>query len=138
MVYVAVIIDWHSKTVLSHRISNTMDVQLVMSILNNALVKHPHPEIFNTDQDSQYTNEAHTQRFKNLGITISMDGKDRATDNICIERFWQSAKYERIYLNEYQSIGKLTTDVYNYIELYNYKRFHHTLDCKKLIWVVNY
>ena len=102
----AAIIDWHSKAVLSHRISNTMDNQLVMSVLNDALVKHPHPEIFNTDQGSQYTSEVHTQRLKNLGITISMNGKGRATDNICIERFWRSAKCERIYLNEYGSISE--------------------------------
>jgi len=67
-------------------ISNTMDNQLAMGVLNDALAKHPHPEIFNTDQGSQYTSEVHTQRLKNLGITISMDGKGRATDNICIER----------------------------------------------------
>jgi len=73
----------------------------------------------------------HTQRLKNLGITISMDGKGRATDNICIERFWRSAKVERIYLNAYQSIGELTTDVDDYIEFYNNRRFHETLDYKK-------
>jgi putative transposase len=131
MVYMAAIIDWHSKAVLSHKISNTMDTQLVMSVLNDALAKYPHPEIFNTDQGSQYTGEVHTQRLKNLGITISMDGRGRATDNICIERFWRSAKVERIYLNEYQNISELTTDVDDYIEFYNYKRFHQTLDCKK-------
>ena len=131
MVYMAAIIDWHSKAVLSHRISNTMDTQLVISVLNDALAKYPHPEIFNTDQGSQYTSEVHTQRLKNLGITISMDGRGRATDNICIERFWRSAKVERIYLNEYQSISKLITDVDDYIEFYNYKRLHQTLDYKK-------
>ena len=73
MVYMAAIIDWHSKAVLSYKISNTMDTQLVMSVLNDALEKYPHPEIFNTDQGSQYTSEIHTQRLKNLGITISMD-----------------------------------------------------------------
>ena len=127
----AAIIDWHSKAVLSHRISNTMDSQLVMSVLNEALEKYPHPEIFNTDQGSQYTSEVHTQRLKNLGITISMDGKGRATDNICIERFWRSAKVEWIYLNEYQNISELTTDVDDYIEFYNHRRFHQTLDYKK-------
>ena len=131
MVYMAAIIDWHSKAVLSHRISNTIDTQLVMSALNDALDKYPHPEIFNTDQGSQYTSEVHTQRLKNLGITISMDGKGRATDNICIERFWRSAKVERIYLNEYQNISELTTDVDDYIEFYNHRRFHQTLDYKK-------
>jgi len=131
MVYMAAIIDWHSKAVLSHRISNTMDNQLVMSVLNDALAKYPHPEIFNTDQGSQYTSEVHTQKLKKLGITISMDGKGRATDNICIERFWRSAKVERIYLNEYRTINELTTDVDDYIEFYNHKRFHETLDYKK-------
>ncbi len=131
MVYMAAIIDWHSKAVLSHRISNTMDSQLVMSVLNDALEKYPHPEIFNTDQGSQYTSEIHTQRLKKLGITISMDGKGRATDNICIERFWRSAKCERIYLNEYQSISELITDVDGYIEFYNHRRFHETLKYKK-------
>jgi len=131
MVYMAAIIDWHSKAVLSHRISNTMDTQLVMGVLNEALEKYPHPEIFNTDQGSQYTSEIHTQRLKNLGITISMDGRGRATDNICIERFWRSAKCERIYLNEYQNISELTTDVDDYIDFYNHRRFHETLDYKK-------
>jgi len=131
MVYMAAIIDWHSKAVLSYKISNTMDTQLVMSVLNDALEKYPHPEIFNTDQGSQYTSEVHTQRLKNLGITISMDGRDRATDNICIERFWRSAKVERIYLNEYRTINELITDVDDYIEFYNHRRFHQTLDYKK-------
>ncbi|CAC9532337.1 Mobile element protein [uncultured Gammaproteobacteria bacterium] len=131
MVYMAAIIDWHSKAVLSHRISNTMDSQLVMGVLSDALEKHPHPEIFNTDQGSQYTSEIHTKRLKDLGITISMDGKGRATDNICIERFWRSAKCERIYLNEYQSISDLITDVDDYIEFYNHQRFHETLKYKK-------
>jgi putative transposase len=131
MVYMAAIIDWHSKAVLSYKISNTMDSQLVMSVLNEALEKYPHPEIFNTDQGSQYTSEVHTQKLKKLGITISMDGKGRATDNICIERFWRSAKCERIYLNAYQSIGELITDVDDYIEFYNHRRFHQTLDYKK-------
>jgi len=131
MVYMAAVIDWHSKAVLSHRISNTMDTQLVMSVLNDALEKYPHPEIFNTDQGSQYTSEVHTQKLKKLGITISMDGKGRATDNICIERFWRSAKCERIYLNAHQSIDELITDVDDYIEFYNHQRFHQTLDYKK-------
>jgi putative transposase len=73
----------------------------------------------------------HTQRLKKLGITISMDGKGRATDNICIERFWRSAKVERIYLNAYQTISELTTDVNDYIEFYNHRGFHQTLDYKK-------
>lgn len=131
MVYLAAVIDWHSKAVLSHKISNTMDCTLVMDVLNDALDHYSTPEIFNTDQGSQYTSEIHTQRLKNKGITISMDGKGRATDNICIERFWRSAKCERIYLNEYATIAELKDDVNDYIEFYNHKRFHETLDYKK-------
>jgi len=131
MVYLAAVIDWHSKAVLSHKISNTMDCALVMNVLDQALSRYGQPEIFNTDQGSQYTSDIHTQRLKNKGITISMDGKGRATDNICIERFWRSAKCERIYLNEYNSIAELTADVDDYIEFYNHKRFHETLNYKK-------
>lgn len=131
MVYLAAIIDWYSKAVLSYKISNTMDTALVMDVLDQALSRYGPPEIFNTDQGSQYTSEVHTQRLKNRGIVISMDGKGRATDNICIERFWRSAKCERIYLNEYDSIISLQKDVDDYIEFYNYRRFHETLDYKK-------
>jgi len=131
MVYLAAVIDWHSKAVLSHKVSNTMDTPLVMDVLNSALSHHGTPEIFNTDQGSQYTSELHTQRLKNLGITISMDGVGRATDNICIERFWRSAKCECLYLNEYSSLADLSEDVDDYIQFYNYRRFHQTLAYKK-------
>ena len=131
MVYLAAVIDWYSKAVLSWRISNTMDTELVMSVLNEALLKYGKPEIFNTDQGSQYTSYIHTQTLKDKGITISMDGKGRATDNIAIERFWRSAKVERIYLNQYNTIKELKEDVSDYMEFYNYRRFHETLDYKK-------
>jgi len=131
MAYLAAVIDGHSKAVLSHKVSNTMDTQLVMDVLNITLSQHGTPEIFNTDQGSQYTSELHTQRLKNLGITISMDGVGRATDNICIERFWRSAKYERLYLNEYPSLADLSEDVDDYIHFYNHRRFHQTLAHKK-------
>jgi putative transposase len=131
MVYMAAIIDWYSKAVLSYKISNTMDSDLVMSVLNEALSLYGKPEIFNTDQGSQYTSHIHTQTLKDNGITISMDGKGRATDNICIERFWRSAKVEKIYLNEYERVSTLKNDVKDYIEFYNHKRFHETLKYKK-------
>ena len=131
MVYMAAVIDWYSKAVLSWEISNCMDTDLVMGVLNKALFTYGKPEIFNTDQGSQYTSFIHTQTLKDNGITISMDGKGRATDNICIERFWRSAKVERIYLNEYDSIKELTTDVKDYMEFYNHRRFHESLDYKK-------
>ncbi len=91
-VYLAAVIDWYSKAILSHKISNTMDEALVLDVLNSALEKYGTPEIFNTDQGSQYTSYSHTQLLIDNGIKISMDGKGRATDNIAIERFWRSAK----------------------------------------------
>jgi len=120
------IIDWYSKAILSWKISNTMDTDLVMGVLNEALSLYGKPEIFNTDQSY-----IHTQILKDNNITISMDGKGRVTDNICIERFWRSAKVEKIYLNEYFKISTLKDDVSDYMEFYNHKRFHETLDYKK-------
>ena len=131
MVYMAAIIDWYSKAILSWRISNTMDTDLVMGVLNEALSMYGKPEIFNTDQGSQYTSYIHTQTLKDNNIIISMDGKGRATDNICIERFWRSAKVEKIYLNEYFKISTLKSDVKDYMEFYNNRRFHETLNYKK-------
>ena len=131
MVYMAAVIDWYSKAVLSWEISNCMDTDLVMGVLNKALSTYGKPEIFNTDQGSQYTSFIHTQTLKDNGIVISMDGKGRATDNICIERFWRSAKCERIYLNEYNNIQELKDDIADYMQFYNHRRFHETLDYKK-------
>ena len=131
MVYLAAVIDWYSKAVLSWRISNTMDTALVMDVLDEALLKYGKPAIFNTDQGSQYTSYIHTQKLKDNGIIISMDGVGRATDNIAIERFWRSAKVERIYLNQYNTIKELKEDVTDYMQFYNYRRFHETLEYKK-------
>lgn len=130
-VYLAAVIDWYSKAILSFRISNTMDQTLTMDVLNDALRLYGKPQIFNTDQGSQYTSHTHTRRLLECGIEISMDGKGRATDNICIERFWRSAKCERIYLNEYNTIKELKEDVKEYIHFYNHKRFHQSLNYKK-------
>ena len=130
-VYLAAIIDWHSKAVLSWDISNTMDSSLVMRVLDDAIDKFGTPEIFNTDQGSQYTSYVHTQKLKDHGVIISMDGKGRATDNICIERFWRSAKCERIYLNEYKSLPDLRLDVADYIDFYNNRRFHESINYEK-------
>ena len=90
-----------------------------MKVLNEALYKYGVPEIFNTDQGSQYTSNIHVQTLLDKKVTISIDGKGRATDNICIERFWKSAKCERIYLNQYPGITKLRDDVADYIDFYN-------------------
>ena len=129
-VYLAAIIDWHSKKILSWKLSNTMDVSLTTSVLKEALGLYPKPEIFNTDQGSQYTAKAHVDILKKHNIKISMDGKGRATDNICIERFWRSIKYEEIYLNEYKNMKVLNRSIENYINIYNTKRLHSAIGYK--------
>ena len=132
-VYLAAVIDWYSKAILSWKISNVMDSNLVINTLKDALESYGKPEIFNTDQGSQYTSKEHVQLLIDHGIQISMDGKGRATDNIAIERFWRSAKYEYIYLHEHKSISDLKAGVSEYIEFYNHRRFHQTLDYQKPI-----
>ena len=129
-VYLAAIIDWHSKKILSWKLSNIMDVSLVKSVLNEALAFYPKPEIFNTVQGSQYTSKAHIDILKKHNIKISMDGKGRATDNICIERFWRSIKYEEIYLNEFKNIKSLNRAIEKYMNSYNKKRSHSAIGYK--------
>jgi len=129
-VYLAAIIDWHSKKILSWKLSNTMDNTLVMSVLKESLSHYPKPEIFNTDQGSQYTSKEHTGLLKKYDIKISMDGKGRATDNICIERFWRSIKYEEIYLNEYKNVKVLRKAIEKYMDKYNTKRLHSAIEYK--------
>ncbi len=129
-VYLAAIIDWHSKKILSWKLSNTMDIYLTTSVLKEALALYPKPEIFNTDQGSQYTAKAHVNILKKHNIKISMDGKGRATDNICIERFWRSIKYEEVYLNEYKNMKVLRKAIENYMIKYNSKRLHSAIDYK--------
>jgi putative transposase len=129
-VYLAAVIDWNTKKILSWKLSNTMDVSLTTSVLNEALSLYPKPEIFNTDQGSQYTAQAHVDILKKHDIKISMDGKGRATDNICIERFWRSIKYEEIYLNDYKSMNELRYSINRYMEKYNSRRLHSAIGNK--------
>jgi len=107
-----------------------MDISLVKAVLNEALALYPKPEIFNTDQGSQYTFKDHVNILKKHDIKISMDGKGRATDNICIERFWRSIKYEEIYLNEYKNIKSLNRAIEKYMNSYNKKRLHSAIGYK--------
>ena len=129
-VYLAAIIDWSTKKILSWKLSNTMDVSLTTSVLNESLALYPKPEIFNTDQGSQYTAKAHIDILKKHNIKISMDGKGRSIDNICIERFWRSIKYEEIYLNHYKSMNELRYSINIYMKKYNSKRLHSALGNK--------
>jgi putative transposase len=129
--YLVAIMDWATRHVLAWRLSNTMDAGFCVEALNEALSTYGKPDIFNTDQGSQFTSFDFTGVLKKAEITISMDGKGRATDNICIERFWRSAKCEKIYLNEYNRLTELKDEVKTYVEFYNHRRFHETLDYKK-------
>lgn len=129
--YLAAIIDWHSKAILAYRLSNTMDATLATDVLQEALSKYPKPKIFNSDQGSQYTSHEHTQMLKDHGIEISMNGKGRSIDNIAIERFFRTLKHGNIYINDYQTIKELKEGVKNYIYKYNFKRFHSSIDYRK-------
>jgi len=129
-VYLAAVIDWNTKKILSWKLSNTMDVKLTTDVLNQALSLYPKPDIFNTDQGSQYTAQAHVNILKEHDIQISMDGKGRSIDNICIERFWRTIKYEEIYLNDYKSMSELRYSIDNYIVKYNSRRLHSAIGNK--------
>lgn len=126
-VYLTAIIDWYSRKVLSWRISNTMDTRFCVDCLEEALHTYGKPEIFNSDQGSQYTSEAHTGVLLREGITISMDGRGRAFDNIFVERLWRNVKYEDVYLRGYATMGELLIGLAEYFTLYNEERPHQAL-----------
>lgn len=127
--YLTAIIDWYSRYIIAWEISNSLDVSFCVETLEKALEKNK-PEIFNTDQGSQYTSNTFTDILKSNFIEISMDGKGRATDNIMIERFWKSVKYEYIYLNEITTGAELWTGLNKYFNFYNNERLHQTLKYK--------
>jgi putative transposase len=126
-VYLTAVMDWYSRRVLSWEISTTMDDGFCVSALQSAMRRYGVPEIFNTDQGSQYTSAAFTDALKSRGIRISMDGKGRAMDNIFIERLWRSVKYEEVYLKEYGSVAALVRALKKYFEFYNEERPHQSL-----------
>jgi putative transposase len=126
-VYLAAVVDWFSRRVLAWRVSITMEVSFCIEALEEALSKNEKPEIFNTDQGSQFTCEAFTGRLKKEGISISMDGKGRWRDNVFIERIWKSIKYEEVYLHAYASVSEARTSIGRYLEFYNSIRPHSSL-----------
>jgi putative transposase len=126
-VYLVAIIDWYSRYVLSWRLSNTLDSDFCVEALKEAL-QYGAPDIFNTDQGSQFTSEAFTGLLLENGIQISMDGKGRAMDNIFVERLWRTVKYENIYLNSYGTIPKVQFGLGDYFEFYNNDRLHQALN----------
>ena len=126
--YLVAIIDWHSRKVLSWRLSNTMDTQFCLDALDEALECYGKPDIFNSDQGSQFTSELFTSKLKEAGIKISMDGKGRWIDNVFVERLWRSVKYEEVYLKAYESISEAELAISDYFVFYNEKRHHQGLD----------
>ncbi|WP_293653299.1 IS3 family transposase [Thiolapillus sp.] len=127
-VYLVAIMDWYSRRVLSWRVSNTMDVSFCIDALEEAIERHGAPEIFNTDQGSQFTSEAFTGVLKAHDIRISMDGKRRWVDNVFVERLWRSVKYEEVYLKAYDSIGEARASLGDYFTFYNAERRHQSLE----------
>jgi putative transposase len=129
-VYLVAVIDWFSRRVLSWKLSITMDVSFCLEALDEALSEYGKPEIFNTDQGSQFTSEAFTGRLKQEGIAISMDGKGRWCDNVLIERFWRSIKYEEVYLHAYESVSEARSRIGQYIQFFNHRRPHSSLQAQ--------
>jgi putative transposase len=127
-VYLVAIMDWHSRKVLSWCMSNTLDAAFCVSALNEAMTKYGTPEIFNTDQGSQFTSEDFTQVLKDKGVRISMDGKGRWMDNVFIERLWRSLKYEEVYLNAYDTIPEARKGIDHWMRFYNHRRRHQALE----------
>jgi putative transposase len=125
--YLVAIIDWYSRKVLSWRLSNTMDAAFCVDCLEDALRTYGKPEIFNSDQGSQFTSMAFTGVLKRDEIRISLDGRGRALDNIFVERLWRTLKYEDIYLKGYVDIGELTLGLTEYFLFYNRERPHQSL-----------
>jgi putative transposase len=128
--YLIAIIDLYSRFVVGWSLSNTMEAEWCVEVVNKAIKEHGKPEILNSDQGSQFTSDLFTQNLIDQFITISMDGKGRATDNIFIERLWRSLKYEDIYLKVYENGVDLYNGVQAYLKYYNQQRRHSSIDYK--------
>lgn len=126
-VYLTVIMDWYSRKILSWRLSNSMDTSFIVDALEEALHCFGKPDIFNSDQGSQYTSDAFTGVLKENDIRISMDGKGAWRDNVFVERLWRSLKYEEVYLNAYESMFHAKQRLGRWIDFYNHERKHQTL-----------
>lgn len=128
-VYLVAVIDWFSRYVLSWEISTTLETDFCVSALARAL-HVGQPEIFNSDQGSQFTSEVFTSKLKERDIAISMDGRGRALDNIFVERLWRSVKYEDVSLHAYEDVPQVVTGLGRYFNFYNHARLHQSLDYK--------
>ena len=129
-VYLAAVVDWFSRRVLAWRVSITMEVAFCLEAVEEALAKHGKPEIFNTDQGSQFTSADFTGLLLDNAIAISMDGKGAWRDNVFVERLWRSVKHEEVYLRAYDSVGEARASIGRYLGFYNRKRPHSSLDAR--------
>ena len=127
-VYLACVMDWFTRRVLSWRLSITLEVDFCIEAVEEALVRHGSPDIFNTDQGSQFTSIAFTQVLKDAEISISMDGRGAWRDNVLVERLWRTIKYEEVYLNAYSNVPEARAAIGKYLGFYNAKRPHSSLD----------
>jgi putative transposase len=127
-VYLVAIVDWATRKVLAHRVSITMTTDFCIEALEEAISKYGRPEIFNTDQGSQFTSAEFTGVLKTNDIRISMDGKGRWIDNVFVERIWKSVKYEHVYLHAYENVAEARQQLSGYFNLYNTERPHSSLD----------
>jgi putative transposase len=127
-VYLVAVVDWYSRRVLAWRLSITMEAAFCVEALEEALAKHGRPEIFNTDQGSQFSSADFTGVLLKAGIAISMDGKGAWRDNVFVERIWKSVKYEEVYLRAYGSVSEARVSISRYLDFYNRRRPHSSLD----------
>jgi putative transposase len=128
--YLVAIMDWHSRKVLSWRISNTLETAFCVQALEEALSRYGRPEIFNTDQGAQFTSNAFTKVLEDNHVAISMDGRGRCQDNIFVERLWWTLKYQYIYLHSFDTGKRLRRGLTDWIRYYNHERGHSSLDNK--------
>jgi putative transposase len=129
-VYLAAVVDWFTRRVLAWRVSISMEVGFCLEAVEEALAKHGAPEIFNTDQGSQFSSAAFTGLLADNGIQISMDGKGSWRDNVFVERLWRSVKYEEVYLKAYDSVAEARASLGRYLTFFNGKRPHSSLDAR--------
>jgi len=129
-VYLAAVLDWFSRRVLAWRVSITLEVEFCLDAVEEALARHGKPGMFNTDQGSQFTSIEFTSLLLKHAVAISMDGRGAWRDNVFVERLWRSVKYEEVYLRAYDSVGEARASIGRYLDFYNRKRPHSSLDAR--------
>jgi putative transposase len=129
-VYLCAVVDWHSRRVLAWRVSISMEVEFCIEAVEEAIARYGAPEIFNSDQGSQFTSAAFTGLLQRNSIQISMDGKGAWRDNVFVERLWRSVKYEEVYLKAYDTVAQARASLGQYLNWYNSKRPHSSLDAR--------